>query len=58
MYVEKKHFCLFWKSQGVTFIEAFEELYFNFENVEKCISDKPVKIFNEYEYKPKKNKLN
>ena len=42
MYVEKKHFCLFWKSQGVRFNEAFERLNFNFEIVDNRISDKPV----------------
>ena len=54
LYMYKKHFCLLWKSQGIAFNKAIEELKLNFEVIDNVISDKLVKNFNIYEYKPKK----
>ena len=50
----KNHFCLFCKSNGISFNELIEELKLNFKVVDNIISDKHVESFFEYEYKPKK----
>ena len=47
--------CLIWKSNGFSFNQTIEnELKPNFKGVDYFISDKHVKRFNKYEYKPKK----
>ena len=48
------HFCLIWKSVGVSFDKAIPELKQNFKVVDNVISDKHVKSYIKYEYKPKK----
>ena len=49
------HFCLIWKTDAVSFNKATEdELEPNFKVVDNVISDKHVKSFFIYEYKPKK----
>ena len=48
------HFCLIWKSYGVSFDKAIRELKDNFKVVDNVISDKHVKSYIKYEYKPKK----
>ena len=48
------HFCLIWKSDGVSFDKAIKELKDNFKIVDNVISDKHVKSYIKYEYKPKK----
>ena len=52
----KNHFCLIWKSIGVCFKKAVEELRTNSKVVDNDISDKLVKNFIKYEYKPNKPK--
>ena len=52
--IHKIHFCLVWKSDGVTFDKAIRELKENFKVVDNVISDKHVKSYIKYEYKPKK----
>ena len=47
---------MFWKSNGVSFNPATEELKVNFKVVDNVISDKHVKSFVKYEYDPKKSK--
>ena len=37
------HFCLIWKSHGVSFDKAIKELKDNFKNVDSVVSDKHVK---------------
>ena len=45
--IHKNHFCLIWKSNGVSFDRAIKELKDNFRVVDNVISDKHVKlIFN------------
>ena len=52
--IHNNHFCLIWKSDGVSFVEAIKELKENFKVVDNVISDKHVKSYIKYEYKPKK----
>ena len=52
--IHNNHFCLIWKSYGVSFDSAIGELKGNFKVVDNVISDKHVKTYIKYEYKPKK----
>ena len=52
--IHNNHFCLVWKSDGVSFDKAIRELKDNFKVVDNVISDKHVKSYIKYEYKPKK----
>ena len=52
--IHNKHFCLIWKSDNVSFDRAIRELKDNFKVVDNVISDKHVKSYIKYEYKPKK----
>ena len=47
-------FCLIWKSDGVSFDQAIGELKDNFKVVDNVMSDKHVKSYIKYKYKPKK----
>ena len=38
--LHKKHFCLIWKSNGISFSKKIEELKNNFKIVDSVISDK------------------
>ena len=48
------HFCLFWKSNGISYIQAINELKDDFRVVDSVVSDKNVNSYIKYEYKPKK----
>ena len=52
--IHNNHFCLIWKRDGISFDRAKKELKHNFEVVGNVISDKHVKSFIKYEYKPEK----
>ena len=52
--IHNNHFCLIWKSYNVIFDKAIKELRDNFRAVDNVISDKHVKSYIKYEYKPKK----
>ena len=52
--IHNNHFCLIWKSNGVSFDRAIKELKDNFRVVDNVISYKHVKSYIKYEYKPKK----
>ena len=57
LFIYNNHFCLIWKSNGISFIQVKEnELKPNFKVVDNVISDKHVKSFIKYEYNPKKVK--
>ena len=58
LYIRKNQLCLLRKSQDVSFGENFtiDELNLNFKIVDICLSDKHIKKFIKYEYKPKKVK--
>ena len=55
--IHNNHFCLIWKSDGISFNQVIEnELKPNFKVVDNVVSDKHVKCFIKYEYNPKKVK--
>ena len=54
LYLYNHHFCLIWKTQGVSFSKAIEELKSKFKIVNNYISPNNVNSFIKYEYKPKK----
>ena len=54
LYLYNNHFCLIWKSQDVSFKQAFQELKNNFKIVDNYVTEEIVKSFFEYKYKPKK----
>ena len=54
----KNDFSLLWKSHGVNFNTAIEELKLNFKLFDNYKSDERVKSFIKYVYKPKKFNLN
>ena len=57
LFISNNHFCLIWKSNGISFNQVIEnELKPNFKVVDSVISDKHVKGFIKYEYNPKKVK--
>ena len=49
------NFCLRWKSEGVSFNQANQDLKNNFKIVDDCVTEENVKSHFEYIYKPKKN---
>ena len=51
--MHENHFCLIWKSDGISFDEAVKELKDNFKVVDNVISDKLVKSFIKDEYRLK-----
>ena len=54
LFIHKNHFCLLWKSNGISFYQVLEnELKPNFKLVDNVISDKHVKSFIKDEYNPK-----
>ena len=54
LYLYNNHFCLIWKSQGVSFNQAIQELKNNFKIVDNYITDKNVNSHFKYEFIPKK----
>ena len=54
LYSYDNHFCLIWKSQGVSFNQAITELKNNFKIVDNYITEENVNSQFKYEYKPKK----
>ena len=57
LFIYNNHFCLIWKSNGISFNQVIEnELKPNFKVVDNVVSDKHVKKLIKYEYNPKKVK--
>ena len=54
MYLYNIHFCLIWKSQGVSFNQAINELKANFKIVDNYITEENVISLFKYEFIPKK----
>ena len=52
--IHKNHFCLIRKPDGVSFDKAIKNLKDNFKLVDNVISDKHIKSYIKYKYKPKK----
>ena len=57
LFIYNNHFGLIWKSNKISFNQVLEnEIKPNFKFVDNVISDKHVKSFTKYDYKPKKVK--
>ena len=54
LYLYNIHFCLIWKSQGISFNQAIQELKKNFKIVVDYITDENVNSHFKYEFTPKK----
>ena len=54
LYLYNNHFCLIWKSQGVSLNQAIQELKNNFNLVDNYISEENVNSHFKYEFIPKK----
>ena len=54
LYLHNIHFCLTWKSEGVSFNQAVKELKDNFKMVDNCITEENVNSHFEYEFTRKK----
>ena len=54
LYFYNNHFCLIWKSRGVSFNQAIQELKDNFKIVDIYITEENVKSHFKYEFIPKK----
>ena len=54
LYLYNNHFCLIWKSQGVSFNQAIQELKNNFKIVDNYITEENVNSHFKYEFTPKK----
>ena len=54
MYLYNNHFCLIWKSEGVSFNQAITEVKNNFKLVDKYITEENVNAYFKYEFIPKK----
>ena len=54
LYLYNNHFCLIWKSEGVSFNQALTELKDNFKIVDNYRTEENVKSHFEYINKPKK----
>ena len=54
LYLYNNHFCLTWKSQNVSFIQAIQELKNNFKIVDNYITEENVNACFKYEFIPKK----
>ena len=54
LYLYNNHFCLIWKSEGVSFKDAFNELKDNFNIVENFITEENGTCHFKYQFIPKK----
>ena len=58
LFLYNTHFCLIWKSQGVSFNKAIQELQDNFKIVDNYITEENINSHFIYEFIPKKIELN
>ena len=54
LFLYNNHFCLIWKSEGVSFIEAIKELKDNFKIVDNYMTEENVNSHFENIFQPKK----
>ena len=54
LFLFKNHFCVIWKSEGVSFKQVIKELKDNFRMVDKYITEENVISHFKYEFTPKK----
>ena len=52
LYLCNNHFCLIWKSENVSFKQAFKDLKDNFKIVDNYITEENVKSHFEYIFTP------
>ena len=55
LYLYINHFCLIWKSQGVSFNQAIQELKNNFKKFDNYITEENAISHFKYEFIPKKS---
>ena len=53
-YFYNNHFCLKWKSQGVSFNQAIHEIKTNFKMIDSFITEEIVNSHSEFIYIPRK----
>ena len=54
LFLFSKHFCVIWKSEGISFKQAITELKDNFKKIDNFITEENVNSHFKYEYTPKK----
>ena len=54
LYLYNNHFCLIWKSRGVSFNQTIQELKANFKIIDNYITEENVTSQYKYEFTPKK----
>ena len=54
LFIYNNHFCLIWKSEGVSFIQAVIELKDNFKMIDNYVTEEKVTFHFKYEFIPKK----
>ena len=54
LFLHNNHFCLIWRSEKVSFNQAFQELKDNFKVVDNFITEEDVNSHFNYEFIPKK----
>ena len=54
LYLYNNHFCLIWKSEGISFKDAIKELKDNFKIVDNYITEENVNSYFKYEFMPKR----
>ena len=54
LFLYNNHFCLIWKAESVSFIQAIQELKDNFKIVDNFITEENVNSHFKYEFIPKK----
>ena len=54
LYLYNNHFCLIWKSRGVSFNQVVQELKDNFKIVDNYITNENTESYFKYEFIPKK----
>ena len=54
LYLNNNHFCLIWKSEGVSFKNAIREIKDNFKIVDNYITNENINYHFKYEFIPKK----
>ena len=55
LFLRSNHFCLIWKSEGNSFIEAIKESKDNFKIVDNSITEQNFNSHSKYDFIPKRN---
>ena len=54
LFLYNNHFCLIWKSEGISFNQAFKVMKDNYEIVDNFITEENINSHFKYEFIPKK----